>query len=84
MTGAALVIFGVVIIVCLYGLVRNRQVYVTRRDMLTRISEAARADIDAGREWQWRYAEWEAVPYERHLLALGPIRWDHDPARAEP
>lgn len=37
------------------GLFRNSRVHHERLRILGAISAAAQADIDAGREWEWRY-----------------------------
>lgn len=80
---ALLVVLSIILIANVYLLLRNERVYQARAAMLGRVSEAARYDIDAGREWEWRYEELEATSYFRQLMSVGPICWPRDPARTE-
>lgn len=47
----------------LYILVRNEQVYRARIHLLDLASDAAKADIQAGRDWVWRYDAFNSVTY---------------------
>ncbi len=59
----------------LYLMVRNRRVLRFRAGILARTSAAAKADIAAGRyEWQWRYREFERVPYGRMVISVRRLR----------
>lgn len=48
--------------VSLLVLLRNRLVYKARMRVIGEISRLSQADIDAGREWSWRYEAFDAGP----------------------
>lgn len=54
----------------LYMLVRNEQVYRTRTHLLRLIHTAAGLDIEAGRDWTWRYGAFESVPYGKMVYTF--------------
>jgi hypothetical protein len=46
---------------------RNKVVAAYRRELLDRVANAGRDDINNGRRWEWRYAEYESVSYEEMM-----------------
>ena len=47
---------------------RNNQVCEYRLTLLKAVSQKAQEDIYAGREWKWRYDQFEAVSYNKMWL----------------
>lgn len=52
---------------CLLMMRRNDAVLKFRQELLEQVSAAANADVDAGKEWKWRYLKLEYVTYEEML-----------------
>lgn len=44
-------------------LVHNERVSRFRTQMLDKVSDAVKGDVEAGRGWEWRYEAFEAVEY---------------------
>ena len=61
-------VFGFIgILVCEYMLHKNNKVRDFRVQLIREISDAAQADIDAGRERKWRYEEFDKVSYNEMM-----------------
>lgn len=56
-----------------YFLFRNNDVYRERERVLDAISTWAEVDISQGREWRWRYDEFESVSYWSMLFSVRPV-----------
>lgn len=52
---------------------RNNRVAAFRRELLLQVSDAATDDIAKGREWHWRYEEYEKVTYNQMVLSFKPL-----------
>lgn len=48
-------------------LLRNKRLGAFRLRMLDAINVAGAIDLEAGRDWRWRYEAFNAVPYEKML-----------------
>jgi hypothetical protein len=46
-------------------MIRNDYVLAFRHKLIKQISAAAKADIEAGRDWEWRYEIYETVSYDQ-------------------
>lgn len=56
---------SITLLLCsIFMLWRNHKVYRFRSTLIDRVSALAQADIDAGRDWHWRYDVLTAVTYE--------------------
>ena len=80
------VLFFVVLAICwgacLWLFFQNTRVRNIRLAKLKEISAAADFDIQEGREWRWRYDDFDVPNYNQMMWQLKP-RWQRDPARAE-
>ena len=70
-------IIGVFLVLCILGLVytlgcllRNTRVYKYRIRLIEQVSVCARADIQRGQPWEWRYEAIEAVNYHEMVWKL--------------
>lgn len=68
------VLTTLVLVICLLGvalsvvmLVQANRVYRARIGLLDQISQAAQNDIYDGRDWRWRYAEYDTVSYSEMM-----------------
>lgn len=52
---------------CIYMLYRNNKVADYRHYLLEQIRVAGKLDIANGRNWQWRYDEYETVSYNEMM-----------------
>lgn len=53
---------------CLVMLWRNEAVYQFRTELLRRISQKADEDIQAGREYEWRYQMFDSITYKDMVM----------------
>lgn len=77
---------GCTLVVAIVLMIRNDCTYRYRTQLLKRVSEAAQKDIGYGRDWEWRYEEFNRVTYERMMYTFWkPLRsfYPVDPARDE-
>lgn len=88
---AVIGIASVNLCVCLYGLIRNAQVYKFRYLLINKCGELIKADILSGKMPvydPWRFDAFESVSYERMLWhfwkPLKPRAWYSDTSFLEP
>ena len=60
--------FLIIVIFCgIWMLVRNKSVFDYRKNLLEKISKAAKKDIKNGKDWTWRYRVLETVTYNEMM-----------------
>lgn len=57
-----------ILVTTLMLMVRNNQVHRARMEILREISILAHKDIDQGKDWIWRYDEFDKVSYNKQVL----------------
>jgi len=61
-------VFGFIgILVCEYMLHKNNKVRNFRKQLIEDIDKAAAEDIDNGRDWRWRFDEFDKVSYNEMM-----------------
>lgn len=59
---------GLLMLGCIIAMFRNNSVYKYRTNLLNRISDAARVDIENLSAWSWRYDEFDQATYDEMVL----------------
>lgn len=70
-----LVLLTIAFFMC-YILFRNDLVFNARIKLLDDISLLAQKDIEAGRQWYWRYRAFEKYPYIKMVWQLWKFKWE--------
>jgi hypothetical protein len=69
MVWVVLAVFALILVGAMLMLVRNHLVFQARSEVLDEVSRLSQLDIDADREWEWRYEAFDRhASYDEMML----------------